>query len=180
MSDAGTKADALVALMAREVEDGAVVATGVASPLAILAIAVAKATHAPRAAYLACVGSLDPRVERLHRASEDLAFLDGRSAEVSIPDLFDHARRGRLDTVFFGAAACGLTAFFTTFAAGFVPGFATFPAFASAQRRLRAWRMASRPAAVNPPRFFTGPALFCCFCRGGSATISPVPNPCEI
>jgi glutaconate CoA-transferase subunit B len=32
-----------------------------------------------------------------------LAYLSGRSAEVSIPELFDHARRGRVDTVFFGA-----------------------------------------------------------------------------
>jgi glutaconate CoA-transferase subunit B len=98
-----TAADRLVWQMAREIDDGAVVATGVASPLAILAIAVARATHAPRLTYLACVGALDPRVSRLHRSSEDLAYLDGRSAEISIPELFDHARRGRVDTVFFGA-----------------------------------------------------------------------------
>jgi len=35
-----TRAETVVAAMAREIEDGAVVATGVASPLAILAIAV--------------------------------------------------------------------------------------------------------------------------------------------
>lgn len=99
-----TPADTLVALMADALVDGAVVATGVASPLAILAIAVAKATHAPGLRYLACVGSLDPDLGTLHRSSEDLRFLDGRSGEVAIPDLFDHARRGRIDTVFFGAA----------------------------------------------------------------------------
>jgi glutaconate CoA-transferase subunit B len=90
--------------MAREIEDGAVVATGVASPLAILAIAVARATHAPRLTYLACVGALDPEIAQLHPCSEDLAYLDGRAGEVSIPDLFDHARRGRIDLMFFGAA----------------------------------------------------------------------------
>jgi glutaconate CoA-transferase subunit B len=99
-----SRADIVVACMAREIEDGAVVATGVASPLAILAIAVARATHAPRLTYLACVGSLNPALPFLYRASEDLGFLDGRVGEVSIPDLFDHARRGRIDTVFFGAA----------------------------------------------------------------------------
>ena len=98
-----TRAEAMVARMAAEIEDGAVVATGVASPLAILAIAVARATHAPRLTYLACVGSLDPELSELHPSSEDLGYLAGRSAEVSIPDLFDHARRGRIDTVFFGA-----------------------------------------------------------------------------
>jgi glutaconate CoA-transferase subunit B len=98
-----TVADRLVARMAAEIHDGAVVATGVASPLAVLAIAVARATHAPSLTYLACVGSLNPTVTKLYGSSEDLAYLDGRAAEISIPDLFDHARRGRVDTVFFGA-----------------------------------------------------------------------------
>jgi glutaconate CoA-transferase subunit B len=96
-------ADRLVWQMAAEIRDGAVVATGVASPLAVLSIAVARATHAPRMTYLSCVGSLNPHVTRLWGSSEDLAYLDGRAAEISIPDLFDHARRGRIDTVFFGA-----------------------------------------------------------------------------
>jgi glutaconate CoA-transferase subunit B len=98
-----TSADRLVWQMASQIADGAVVATGVASPLAVLAIAVARATHAPRLTYISCVGSLDPTIDRLHRSSEDLAYLTGRAAEISIPDLFDHARRGRVDTVFFGA-----------------------------------------------------------------------------
>jgi glutaconate CoA-transferase, subunit B len=99
-----TPAETVVAAMAREIADGAVVATGVASPLAILAIAVARATHAPRLTYLACVGALDPEIPKLHASSEDLGYLDGRSGEISIPDLFDHARRGRVDVMFFGAA----------------------------------------------------------------------------
>lgn len=94
----------LVGLMAESLEDGDVVATGVASPLAILAIAAAKATHAPHLRYLACVGSLDPDLSTLHTSSEDLKFLDGRNGDVAIPDLFDHARRGRVDSIFFGAA----------------------------------------------------------------------------
>ncbi len=99
-----TCAEALVAAMAAEIRDGDVVATGVASPLAILAIAVAKATHAPRLTYLACVGAVNPDVRHLHASSEDLAYLEGRRGELSIPDLFDHARRGRIDVIFFGAA----------------------------------------------------------------------------
>jgi glutaconate CoA-transferase subunit B len=81
-----------------------VVATGVASPLAILAIATAKATHAPNLTYISCVGALDPELPTLHRSSEALEYLAGRRAEVSIAELFDHARRQRVDTVFFGAA----------------------------------------------------------------------------
>lgn len=101
---ATSAADRLIWRMAGEIADGAVVATGVASPLALLAIALARATHAPRLTYLACVGSLNPAVSRLFGSSEDLAYLAGRSGEVTIPDLFDHARRGRVDTIFFGAA----------------------------------------------------------------------------
>ena len=97
-------ADRLIWRMAAEIADGAVVATGVASPLAVLAIALARATHAPRLSYLACVGSLNPTVTQLFGSSEDLEYLAGRTAEVSIPELFDHARRGRVDTIFFGAA----------------------------------------------------------------------------
>lgn len=107
-----TRAETVVAAMAREIHDGDVVATGVATPLAILAIAVARRTHAPNLTYLACVGALDPRVERLRGSSEDLEYLDGRAGEITIPDLFDHARRGRVDVMFFGAAevdACGDT-----------------------------------------------------------------------
>jgi glutaconate CoA-transferase, subunit B len=99
-----TCAEALVAAMANEIRDGDVIATGVASPLAILAIAVARATHAPNLTYLACVGAVNPDVRRLHASSEDLAYLEGRRGEMSIPDLFDHARRGRIDVIFFGAA----------------------------------------------------------------------------
>ncbi|HEX4621063.1 MAG TPA: CoA-transferase [Myxococcaceae bacterium] len=97
-------AEVVVSLMAREIHEGAVVATGVASPLAILAIAVARATHAPSLTYLACVGAVDPTVDRLFGSSEDLRYLGGRVAELGIPELFDHARRGRVDTIFFGAA----------------------------------------------------------------------------
>lgn len=104
MSEPVSRSEWLVSLLARELQNGDVVATGVASPLAILAIAAARATHAPRLTYLACVGALDPYVSRLYGSSEDLRYLVGRSAEITIPDLFDHARRGRIDTVFFGAA----------------------------------------------------------------------------
>ncbi len=99
-----TRAELVVAAMARQIEDGMVIATGVASYLAILAIATARATHAPRLSYLACVGSLDPVMDRLHPSAESLAYLDGRAGEITIPDLFDHARRGRIDVMFFGAA----------------------------------------------------------------------------
>jgi len=102
--DSPSAAEVVVAAMAREIADGTVVATGAASSLAILAIAVAKATHAPRLTYLACIGAVEPEITRLRGSSEDTAYFEGRCGDFTIPDLFDHARRGRIDVMFFGAA----------------------------------------------------------------------------
>ncbi len=143
-----TPAEQLVAVLAREIHDGDVVATGVASPLAILAIAVARATHAPRLTYLACVGSLDPALPRLLPSSEDLGYLLGRSAEVTIPDLFDPARRGRVDTVFFGAAEVDGEGQTNMSASGSLAAVRTkFPGVAGAAT-LRQW--VKRPVLVVP------------------------------
>src|SRR5262245_9761303 len=51
-------ADRLLVEMSRSIADGEVVASGVASALAMLAIALARATHAPRLTYLNCVGAV--------------------------------------------------------------------------------------------------------------------------
>lgn len=99
-----TRAETLVAALAREITDGDVIATGVASFLPILAITVARLTHAPNATYLACVGALDPEIKRLAPSAESLRYLEGRRGNVSIAGLFDHACRGRIDVMFFSAA----------------------------------------------------------------------------
>ena len=139
MNAAISRADILVTAMARELTDGGVVATGVASPLAILAIAVAKATHAPGLHYISCVGSLNPALPCLYSSPEDLRYLQGRTAEVSIPELFDHARRGRIDTVFFGAAEVDLRGQTNMSAAGSLSQpTAKFPGVAGAAT-LRRW-----------------------------------------
>ncbi len=148
MTGAITAADRLVWQMALELSDGVTVATGVASPLAVLAIAVARATHAPGLHYLACVGALNPQVARLLGSSEDLAYLDGRAADVSIPELFDHARRGRLDVVFFGAAEVDAAGRTNLSAAGSLDApRPTFPGVAGACS-LRRW--CKRPVLVVP------------------------------
>jgi glutaconate CoA-transferase subunit B len=142
------RANTVVAWMAAQIDEGAVVATGVASPLAILAIAVAQATHAPNLTYLACVGAVNPDLSLLHRSSEELAYLDGRSSEITIPELFDHARRGRIDVVFFGAAEVDGDGKTNMSAAGDLRRPATkFPGVAGASS-LRRW--VKRPVLVMP------------------------------
>jgi glutaconate CoA-transferase, subunit B len=145
---ATTAADRLIYQMACEIDDGAVVATGVASPLAVLAIALARATHAPHLTYISCVGSLNPAVSRLFGSSEDLAYLAGRTGDVSIPELFDHARRGRVDNVFFGAVEVDAFGRTNTSAAGsLAQPTVKFPGVVGACS-LRRW--CKRPVLVVP------------------------------
>ncbi len=96
--------DRLVIGMARAIEDGDVVTTGVASALPMLAVALAKATRAPRAIYINCVGAVDPPLAAAAWSSVDPRLLDGCRDRVALPELFDIARQGRIDLMYFGAA----------------------------------------------------------------------------
>jgi glutaconate CoA-transferase, subunit A len=97
-------ADRLVVEMARSISDRDVVATGVASALPMLAIALARATHAPRLTYINCVGAVDPVIQAASPTSVDPRLLDACEGTITLPDMFDLARRGRIDLMFFGAA----------------------------------------------------------------------------
>jgi glutaconate CoA-transferase subunit B len=97
-------ADRLIVGMARRIADGDTVVTGLASALPMLAVAVARATHAPRLTYINCVGAVDPLIERALPTSVDPALLEGAASRVLVTDFFDLARRGRIDVMFFGAA----------------------------------------------------------------------------
>ncbi len=97
-------ADRLVVEMSRCIADGDVVATGVASALPMLAVALARATHAPGLTYINCVGAVDPVVSAASPTSVDPRLLERCEGTVSLPDLFDRARRGGIDLMFFGAA----------------------------------------------------------------------------
>jgi len=97
-------ADRLIVGMARRIHDGDVVVTGLASALPMLAVAVARATHAPRLTYINCVGAVDPEVTTALPTSVDPRLLESASARLVVSDFFDMARRGRIDVMFFGAA----------------------------------------------------------------------------
>jgi len=103
-SDRLPVADRLVVEMARSISDGDVVATGVASALPMLAIALARATHAPGLTYINCVGAVNPVIEAASPTSVDPRLLDRCEGRVTLPDMFDLAHQGRIDLMFFGAA----------------------------------------------------------------------------
>jgi glutaconate CoA-transferase, subunit B len=90
----------MVVSLARLLRDGETVFHGVASPLPMVAILVAKRLHAPNLIYLNITGSIDPRPDRLPVSTVDPSLLRGTRSLVTLTDLFDLSARGRLDTAF--------------------------------------------------------------------------------
>jgi glutaconate CoA-transferase subunit B len=86
--------------MARLLRNGETVFHGVASPLPMVAILLAKKLHAPDLVYLNITGSTDPLPEQLPRSTVDPALFAHTRSRVTLTDLFDLSARGRLDTAF--------------------------------------------------------------------------------
>jgi acyl CoA:acetate/3-ketoacid CoA transferase alpha subunit/acyl CoA:acetate/3-ketoacid CoA transferase beta subunit len=99
-------ADRLVVAMARLINDGETVLTGVASALPVLAVALARATHAPGATHITAVGAVNPRLGGVAMpcSSVDPGLLLRCEGRVVLTDILDLSRQGRVDTMFFGAA----------------------------------------------------------------------------
>lgn len=96
-----TTPDTMMAVvLARLLRDGETVFHGVASPLPMVAILLAKQLHAPNLVYLNITGSVDPQPLSLPRSTVDPLLLAGTRSLVTLADLFDVSARGRLDTAF--------------------------------------------------------------------------------
>lgn len=95
-------ADLMAVAMARLLRDGETVFHGVASPLPMVAILLAKRTHAPDLTYLNITGSVDPTPTMLPRSTVAPQLLRGTASLVTLADLFDLSARGSLDTAFLG------------------------------------------------------------------------------
>jgi glutaconate CoA-transferase subunit B len=101
MSDAiPTPREIMAVSLARLLRDDETVFHGVASPLPMVAILLAKALHAPNLTYLNITGSIDPSPASLPVSTVDPRLTRGTRAMVTLTDLFDLAARGRLDTAF--------------------------------------------------------------------------------
>jgi glutaconate CoA-transferase subunit B len=92
----------MVCAMSRFIRDGDIVTTGVASTLPMLAVALAKATHAPELTYFNCVGAVDPHWEELPHSSVEPALLPS-DAFIRLEEIWEMANQGRIDLMFFGA-----------------------------------------------------------------------------
>ena len=96
------KVDSMVSVMARQIRDGDVVTTGVASDLPMLAVALAKSTHAPELIYFNCVGAVNPQWKSLPVSSVEPELLPGE-AFIRLEEIWEMANKGRIDLMFFGA-----------------------------------------------------------------------------
>ncbi len=99
---AGTVApwDMMAVSMARLLTSGETVFHGVASPLPMVAILLAKHLHAPDLTYLNITGAIDAEPAHLPISTVDPALLRGTRSLVTLADLFDLSGRGRLDIAF--------------------------------------------------------------------------------
>ncbi len=88
--------------MARLLHDGETVFHGVASPLPMIAILIAKRLHAPNLVYLSIVGGPDPLPAHLPESTVDPALLRGAQSIITLTDIFDMSARGDLDVAFLG------------------------------------------------------------------------------
>lgn len=99
-SERNEAADFMAIALARLLRDGERVFHGVASPLPMVAILLARRLHAPRLVYLNITGSVDAMPATLAKSTVDPALLHGTAALVTLAELFDLSARGGLDTAF--------------------------------------------------------------------------------
>jgi glutaconate CoA-transferase, subunit B len=93
-------ADLMAVCLSRCLRDGERAFHGVVSPLPMVAIMLAKRTHAPHLIYLNTGGSVDPEPGELPLSTADPALFAGTPAMFDLIDLFDLSARGGLDVVF--------------------------------------------------------------------------------
>jgi len=93
----------MVVAMARLPGDGEIVFQGVNSVLPMVAIALARRTHAPGLVYLNIAGGFQPSPRFATASSTDPELARGSAALISNEDFYDLCARGGIDTVFLGA-----------------------------------------------------------------------------
>jgi glutaconate CoA-transferase subunit B len=94
-------ADLMVLTIAKQLQDGERVFHGVASPLPMLAVHIARELHAPNLVYLSIAGGIDAKPEQFPRlTTADARLTTGTAAYFPLSEIFDLSARGELDVAF--------------------------------------------------------------------------------
>lgn len=104
MSDNIETPEIMIYAMACEIENFNTVLHGVSSPLPILAMSVARRTHAPDMVYISGAEGVDPELDRVYPSSFDVRLNRNAVAYFGLYEAFDLAQRGELNIMFLGAA----------------------------------------------------------------------------
>jgi glutaconate CoA-transferase subunit B len=96
--------DILISTMAQEISDYDTVLHGVSSPLPVVAMSVARRTHAPDMTYVSGAGGVDAEVEQIFPSSFDPRLNRRCVGYFGLYEAFDLAQRGELHIMFLGAA----------------------------------------------------------------------------
>ncbi len=93
--------DMMAVCMARLIRDGETVFHGVSSHLPLVAVLLAKQTHAPQAVHLNIPGGVDPQRPTLEAfTSAGGTLLETAQAQFPLSEVFDLSMRGGLDVAF--------------------------------------------------------------------------------
>ncbi|MBL7054296.1 hypothetical protein ISS05_00895 [Candidatus Woesearchaeota archaeon] len=94
--------DQIIVSLSRTLKDNSVIATGVASPLPMMAILLAQKTKNIK--YLNCIGAINPKLKTMPYSSVNISVLESKESFIELPELWDYALKGLLGTMFFSAA----------------------------------------------------------------------------
>lgn len=94
----------IISTLARQLEDGNHVFTGVASPVQMLATLLARATHAPNLLYFTILGTINPTPNITPFSTGNPHLFDQCENAITFPEIFDLANNGRMDVAFLGGA----------------------------------------------------------------------------
>lgn len=101
-------ADLMIHAMSMEIKNFDTVLHGVSSPLPVLAMSLARKTHAPDMAYISGAGGVDPDVDRIYLSSFDPRQNKDAVGYFGLHEVFDLAQRGELNVMFLGSAQIDL------------------------------------------------------------------------
>ena len=95
------KIDQVIVSLSRTIKNNSIVATGVASPLPMIAILLAQKTKKIR--YLNCIGAVNPKLKNIPPSSAHMSILEEKEESIKLLELWEHALAGRIKTMFFSA-----------------------------------------------------------------------------